>query len=457
MEILNVFDSNHPIVKMAGSKRSDNEDTSQTRKYFKIVLNVLNYICKNNTDLLNNIKNKLLDFWNINPNIIELYNQCNFNRSSKYNSAVAFQFFGFSYLKMNLFNNWFDYFYKFKPFSSQGNITYIFNSFLPVWDRFLNFQNRFNKSQINKKGSSIAKVYCLGLLLGMGMNATGWINNNIFQINQMTSPYLDQISVFCSSDKCTIDQIGCYLINVGVKGGIGSSSASHVTTTLVIFGKFKDDAKSLTQLYNITNYTNEMSALNRYPALVTFVKYIEKENNLKHRYTNSCVLAFCEEYHTQLNLKIDQTENESKWKENHPDKRIEHPEDDSFEKSSVFEGWIGQRRGRMGVRDIQPRRAPRDKAEHNWLKAVSKYLKHLKEDTPKKEWISVKGFNFVNDNNNNNSNNGNDIYENEATKTINEWAKRGLGDSFEECKLPYVNEIKFGDGLYLFFVSFVVC
>ena len=448
MRLLAIFIPDFPIVKPANSKKSDTKDPRHGRKWSKIIIDTFNYVTNNNEELKSEIKDIILKSWNINPNTSKILVEAQRRgRTSYNNSTVALNYFGFSFPKLNDLNNYIYNFFNFKPFAAVDNIRDVLKSHLPEIDYFVKLYIKPSKKDIDSNRQSYGILYYFPLFLTIAMSITGFINNNIFEKDSILAPDPNQIAMAFGSDRCDLgNNLGCYGISGIVKGGIGDNGASHATTSCIIFGRFKDDAKSLTQLYRVTNYSNEMSALNRFPVIITFVKYIEQDGIIKHRYTHSCVLAFNETHHTQLNNKLikDEKKLKEQWLIDNPDQKVEHPAHWSLETGSNYDGYIGKRRGRMGMKDCTSERSTRDKKNHvNWIQSFDKYLYHLQHDTYKPEWLAFKGYNKPIENGITT-----ESKENVVAKAIDNLCARSLGSTLQTIELPYVSEIQFGQSMF---------
>ena len=448
-----------PLVKQCGNESTDLVDGcyNTVQQYSNIIFDLIEWVINGNVNTGRGIKKlickKYLPF-------IEDQIGTFLKRMSPLNSAVIMIYAGLSYDKLNKLNNVFKWLYNFKPFSSSGSISAIFDRYRPVYDRFVTIsipptETSFNRLQNIRNGCIKVTVYVFSLLLAISMNIDGWVNSNNYQNNPLLTTYSNQIPVLCGSDRCDIDGMGCYSFSSVALCGGSANSATHATTNMVVYGAFKDDFRSISAVYQGSGVGNELSALNRLPIAVTFIKYNEQiddngANVLVHRQVSTCVVAFNVNSHVILNAQKnkDPTKVQNEWIQNNPIKNIVH-NDNSINESTDFIKWQSRSQDRMGISNLtKTRNRENDNvSKYNWKISFMEYHEHIKNFTAKPYMLCVQGF-FRDKRNHNIS----------IIKSIDDHLDRSLGST--ESNLPFVSDFDFNESMsgyiYLKHVNIVV-
>ena len=453
--LLKFYNLGAPVI--SPCKKGKNIVNSTVNTYGAMILNVLMYICNGKDNLLNKIKKYLFNIW---KNDLVINARDFIFKLSARNSAAVQNYLGVSSAKMEGLNNIFKYFYGTNIFQSRAEIDKSFKLYKPPQDRFVNVKLKPEKA--NKKKSLkqlFLTAYTFSLLVAVSINLDGWINNNIFNPLDILFDDEQQILVNIGSDRCDVDQMGCYSLSVCVNGGVASSAANRSTVPLLIFGSFDDESRSITSVYNKSDFDIEMNALNRLPAALSIVKYYEsdsdnlelidknhnqsipKGNYIVSRESVSCVLAFDTKIHQSLNNQLIQHQNERRqlWKNDHPIKKIDHEKSNCEISTEQICQWEYRKNNdRHGISQFKNHKSvcKREKVLYNWWYSLEELKKHLKQYTYPIDHLFVQGYC--------NSEIANTV-DSEMIQIINESGKRTLGEN--DSDLPFVCDFNFTNGV----------
>ena len=419
-------------------------------KWGPYVLNIFNFIMNNNEKLTYGVILFLLNEW---QHYVSQVMGSLLQRMTSRNATSVMIYCGLGFDKMNKLNNVFKCIYNFRPFATQANIKGVIDVHRPRVDKFTEIQVKKsvkkNSKKKHKKRSeppvTTVHFYSFGPLLGVSMNISGWINNNIYIKDNLAALDAKQIAVLVGSDRCDVDGMGCYTMSVVAKLGARSSSAVHATTPVVGFGSFKDNAKGLTHFYLASGLTHELGALHKLPAVITFVKWFEENGQITSRCSASCVLAFNTTTHTILNSKLKKSEQKLRenWLLKHPDLQIPHAENIP-ENDTNFDGWSPNKRNRMGFGEIGIKRN-RDKQEsYNWVNSLQEWIEHLQTDICPMDMKAVRGF----------GESQNQVTDPFMKDVIDKWVTRGLSNNANSDK-PTLCDIKFTNSMSIHFSIYI--
>ena len=435
-----------PIIRQVTRETTNQENGARSTVsiYGNIVLKWFDYIVNGFKRTANGIKMYLLKVWqmDIKPLLKHFI-----SRMSIRNSAVVMLYTGLGFEKMNKLNNIIYSIYGFKIFQPNNVVSDLFNSYNPIYDNFIHVRVKpsVNKNKTDKtkftlsssKGKLTIMVYKFDITLAVPMNADGWINNNLFVVNKWLTPYKNQLLTLFCSDRCDIDGMGCYAFSTVINCGAKASHSTHATTSMVIYGSWKDDYKSMTHVYTKTGYSDQLTVMNQLPVLFSFVKHNLSEGS---RLVTSCVLAFDKTTQCQLNAQKtnDLKKLQDEWKKNNPPKTIPHTESVTTE-GTDYVRWTARPRNTLGLGVVTPTRDSKRNKQHkqyHWKYAFNEFRNFLTEYIGKPYLLVVKG--FYKEVANINSN---------IVNIIDDMIKRCLKN--EQSDLPYVNDFSFNQGMFL--------
>lgn len=434
------------------TKPEERVSYSTISKFGKMIIDLFDYIINGFHRIGLEIKKYLFKFWKV--DMKSIIQEC-LKRISVRNTGCIMLYSQLGFEKMNKINNIFDFIYGFKPFQSKDVISNLFNSWNPVIDSFAQVRVKpsENKNKNDKckftlemsQGRLTINVYKFDITLAVPMNADGWINNNLIDRNIWLTRYSNQLLVLFCSDRCDIDGMGCYAFSTVVNSGAKSSHSTHATTSMVIYGSWKDDYKSMTNVYTKTGYNKQLDALNRLPVLFSFVKYnFEQESRL----ATSCLLAFDSSTHGQLNSQKTKNKEElqKEWKKKNPPKSIPHTESITTEGTESVR-WTARPRNTLNLGIVTPTRKSNRNNNHyqyHWKYAFNEYREFLKGYSGKPYLLVVQGF----------CRQASSIKTN-IIEIIDNMLKRCLNSATSE--LPYVTDFSFNKGMYICFDVYIGC
>ena len=346
-----------PVLKQC--KKGKKIVNATVNNYGSMIINVLMYICNGKDVLQSKIKKYLFNIWK--NDLIITARDFVFKLSAR-NSAAIQNYLGVNSVKMEGLNNIFKYFYGCNIFQSRNEIDKSFKLYKPPQDKFISVKLKPDKANKKKTLKQLfLTAYTFSLLIAVSINLDGWINNNIFNPLDILVDDPQQILVNIGSDRCDVDHMGCYSLSVCVNGGVASSAANRSTVPLLIFGSFDDESRSITSVYDKSDFDLQMNALNKLPSAISIVKYYETDsdnlqlidqnqnhnqyiphgNYIVSRESVSCVLAFDTKIHQSLNNELIQHQSERRrlWKIDHPIKIIEHEKNNNDISTEQINQW----------------------------------------------------------------------------------------------------------------------
>ena len=455
-------------------------------KYTWMLVNAFVYIVNNNKQLEQAIKKQLCILWKKDikkylPLLQEPWNASN--------SSCIMTWTHLSRRNVNTLNKLAYKQFGHKLFASKHKIKESRTITFPVLDEFISVNIKpKDKNQHKVVHSKMVTIYKFSLLLAFSMCVDGYINNNNFKpIKHLCGPDQTWLPAMMGGDKCTVDDVGCYVFSVGINGP-SSSSAVHSIVSLFSYGQFVDDIRWMNEVFHRAKYDVEIEAVQRFPAVITIVKYssdtdtdsdidemvdnnsnnsdIEEmvDNNssdsdiedmvgnnssatnsdisFESRLASSCVIGYFPQHHQHLNKllipKLPQLR--KKWHENNPIKSYNYEDQQEHKnEQTVKYQYNTVKASQMGLDQFtDSTKTPTDNTKYNWQSALQHLKQFLNDYTPDSDLLISKGY-YCDNNQNANS---------DSATVINNMCSRSIAHKSPSKDLKYVDQFVFTNGLF---------
>lgn len=252
---------------------------STISKYTQHFIDVFTFMVNNHKQLSDGVKRQLCKRW---INDFKQHIITSQSPWSAWNSTCIMSYVGVGREVIETLNNLAIKKYGFRLFDTRSKIDRVWANWNPMVDKFMQLTLAPTEDNKKKKKSKLFHnmVYYFSIFLALAMNLDGYINGNRFEPHELLcGPHGDYLPAVMGSDKCDCDGIGLYAFGVGINCP-GSSSSLDSTISLFLYGSWKDDYRSMNEIYDKTGYKLEFEAVQRLPVVVSVVKYAYKDSDI---------------------------------------------------------------------------------------------------------------------------------------------------------------------------------